>query len=78
MHRDSKITILLTPNGWEATFAHVDGMPDGEPLPLPFTSMAQANVITAHLHAHFPGARVEQAYDVPRGWDVIEGGLTIA
>jgi hypothetical protein len=50
------ITIALTPAGWSATFAGNTPMPQGVPLPLPFSSAASAETVRANLQSRFPNA----------------------
>jgi hypothetical protein len=49
------ISIANTPAGWTATFTN-GNMPQGIPLPLPFTSAANAETVRADLRSRFPNA----------------------
>lgn len=58
------VVIQHTSKGWMASFWGFEGMPSGEPLPLPFTSMSTESAIRAHINANFPGASVRAVHSV--------------
>lgn len=49
------ITISKSHQGWQASFCG-GAMPQGIPLPLPFTTAAQAEAVKSDLRSRFPGA----------------------
>jgi hypothetical protein len=50
------ITLSKVSHGWQAIFRDSPNMPNGEPLPLPFTLQASAERVKADLRGRFPGA----------------------
>jgi hypothetical protein len=52
------INLTLTNHGWTATFNGGD-MPQGIPLPLPFTSDARRDHVASDLQRRFPTACIQ-------------------
>ena len=50
------ITISKNHQGWQAVFRDSPNMPNGVPLPLPFTLQADAEMVKTDLRRRFPGA----------------------
>jgi hypothetical protein len=50
------ITLSKVSHGWQAIFRDSPVIPNGEPLPLPFTLQASAETVKADLRKRFPGA----------------------
>jgi hypothetical protein len=58
----TKIIISKASHGWQAVFEGFATMPDGVPLPLPFTSQAPAEMVRSDLRSRFqPDAIVTKA-----------------
>jgi hypothetical protein len=55
------ITLSKVSHGWQAIFRDSPIMPNGEPLPLPFTVKASAEMVKADLRKRFPEASFEEA-----------------
>ncbi len=55
--RDDMTVITISKNhqGWQASF-NGGSMPQGIPLPLPFTNAAPAETVKSDLRSRFPGA----------------------
>lgn len=49
------IRLTKSGTGWDATFRG-GNMPQGIPLPLPFTAQAPSEMVVADLRTRFPGA----------------------
>jgi hypothetical protein len=50
------ITFDRTPKGWTATFKFSPDMPNGTPLPLPFSAQASAEMVRSEIRKRFPDA----------------------
>lgn len=50
------ITLNKAAHGWQATFRDSPDMPNGIPLPLPFTLAASSEMVKGDLRSRFPGA----------------------